>query len=209
MRKNPVRLLLSLFGLFLLLPACASTQLTAVWKDPAFQDQPRKIMVIGMLPNPASKRTFEEEMVKSLKKQGTDAIVSYTLLPEQPAPDREAVEKTMKEQGADAVIIARIMDKKTVTSYVPSTPGPRYGAPGYYGTSWQGYYAYNPGGGYRKDEFAVVQTNLYDLKTEKLIWTASSETWLANENRDLIMSYIDVVMRDLIKEKIVVPGKGK
>jgi hypothetical protein len=208
MRKTLSGPMLLLSSLFLLLLSCAATKLNAVWKDPSFQEQPKKIMIIGMLPAEVSKRFFEDEMARNLRKQGTDAIISYSLLPAQPAPDRAAVEKVMREQGADAVLIARIMDKKTVQSYVPSTPAPRYGGSGYYGSSWGGYYG-NTGGGVRTDEFAVIQTNLYDLKTEKLVWTASSDTWLAEDPMSLIKNFIEVIMADLVREKIVAPGKGK
>jgi hypothetical protein len=194
-----------------LLSSCATTELTSVWRDPAYQDHPRKIMVLGMLPVPGNKRIFEDEMVRKLREQGTDAFASYPLLPEQPAPDREGIEKVMREQGADAVLIARLMDKKTVTSYVPPPPPPprpMYGAaPSYYGSQWQGYYAYQ--GSVRQDEYTVVQTNLYDLKSEKLIWTAASETWMSEDSVRLILSFIDVIVKKMARDQVIAPGKGK
>lgn len=204
------RPLLLLFGLFLLLPSCATTELTAVWKEPSFRDHPRKIMIIGMIPAPKGKKIFEDEMVRSLRQRGTDAIVSYSLLPEQNAPDRAAVEKVMREQGADAVLIARLVDKKTVASYVPTSPAPGtpYGGRGYYGAQWYGYYSHNPGT-IREDEFAVIQTNLYDLKTEKLVWTAASETWLATDKVTLTLSFIDVITKKLVDDQIIASGKGR
>ena len=208
MRMTLVRPLLSLLVVFLFLPSCAATKLNAVWKDPEYQERPQKIMVIGMLPAEVSKRFFEDEMVRNFQKHGTDAVISYSLLPSQPAPDRDAVMNVMREQRADSVLIARLMDKKTVQSYVPSSPAPRYGGSGYYGSSWGGYYGY-AGGGVRTDEFAVIQTNLYDLKTEKLVWTASSDTWLAENPKSLIANFIEVIMKDLVNAKIVGPGKGK
>jgi hypothetical protein len=206
MKMTVFRTLLLLLGLLPVIPSCASTDLTAVWKDEAFRDQPRKIMIIGLLPDPRSRFTFEEEMVKSLRKRGTDATASHSLLREEPAPDKEAVEKVMKEQGADAVLIARLVDKKTVSSLVPASPGAAYGAPGYYGAQWHGYYSSNPGT-VRTDDFAVVQTNLYDLKTEKLVWTAASETWLAVDKFSLIQSFVDAITKELVREKIIVRGK--
>ncbi len=194
----------------LLLSSCASTQLTSVWKDTAYQDHPRKVMVIGMLQAPASKRTFEDEMVRQFRVRGTDAVPSYSLLPEQPAPSRESIERVMQEQGADSVIITRPVDKKTVTTYVPPPPpppGPMYGAaPSYYGSQWQSYYAYNQGG-VRQDEYAVVQTNLYDLRSKRLVWTAASETWLNESSGSAIASFIDVIMKRLAQDTILAPGK--
>ncbi len=208
MRTTLFRPLLLLSGL-LLLPSCATTELTAVWKEPSYREHPRKIMIIGMIPAPKGKKIFEDEMVRSLRKRGTDAIVSYSLVPEQ-APDRAAVEKVMSEQGADAVLIARLVDKKSVASFVPSSPAPgsAYGGRGYYGAQWYGNYSHNPGT-IREDEFAVIQTNLYDLKTDKLVWTAASETWLARDKVTLTLSFIDVITKKLVEDQIIAPGKGR
>jgi hypothetical protein len=211
MRIFVFRLSLFTSAALLILASCASTELTSVWRDPSYQDHPRKIMVIGMLPSPASKRMFEDEMVRQFRDRGTDAVASYALIPEDPAPDRATVEEAMKAEGCDTVLISRLMDKKTVTSYVPPpppSPRPMYGAPpGYYGSQWSGYYSYDAGS-VRQDEYAVVQTNIYDLKSEKLIWTAASQTWLNNNSSSAIASFIDVIMKKLARDKIIAPGKG-
>jgi hypothetical protein len=102
------------------------------------------------------------------------------------------------------------VDKKTVASYVPSSPAPgaAYGGRGYYGAQWYGYYSHNPGT-IQEDEFSVIQTNLYDLKSEKLVWTAASETWLATDKVTLTLSFIDVITKKLVDDQIIAPGKGR
>ncbi len=211
MKMSPLRMSLRAGAALLILASCASTELTSVWRDPSYQDHPHKIMVIGMLPSPATKRMFEDEMVLQFRERGIDAVASYALFPEDPTPDRAAIEQEMKTEGADAVLISKLMDKKTVTSYVPPPPPPTtvYGAPpGYYGSQWSGYYSYNQGG-VRQDEFAVVQTNIYDLKSEKLVWTAASQTWLGDNSRTAIAGFIDVIMKKLSADKVIAAGKGK
>jgi len=218
-RKENATMTMSVFrtsllpgAVLLILASCASTELTSVWRDPSYQDHPHKIMVIGMLPSPASKRMFEDEMVRQFRERGTDAVASYALFPEDPAPDRTAIEQEMRAMGADTVLISRLMDKKTVTSYVPpppASPRPMYGAPpGYYGSQWYGYYSYNTGS-VRQDEYAVVQTNIYDLKSEKLVWSAASQTWLNDNSRSTIASFIDVIMKKLSADSVIASGKGK
>ncbi len=211
MRTSFLRMFLLPSAVLLFLSSCASTEITSVWREPSYQDHPRKIMIIGMLPQASSNRMFEDEMVRRFKERGTDAIASYPVLPAEPAPDRAVIERVMREQGADTVLIARLMDKKTVTNYVPPppmAPRPMYGAPpSYYGSQWYGYYSYNAGT-VKQDEFAVVQTNIYDLKTEKLIWTAASETWLGENAGKAIVSFTDVVVKNLAKDKIIAE-KGK
>jgi hypothetical protein len=203
MAKSIFRYVLSMFVVALLLPSCsASTKLTSLWRDETYRDHPRKIMVIGMLKTPANRRILEDEMVRQLKTRGTDAVAGYTVLPEQVQATRETIIAKMNELGADAVLISRLMDKKSVTTYVPGTPPPT-------GYGFHSYYSYNPGY-VVQDEYAVVQTNLYDLKTDKLIWTAASETWISGDNNDnLIRTFTEVISDSLARQKVIAAGPAK
>lgn len=207
MIRSLSRCFLSTFALgLLLLPSCATTKLTTVWKDPAYQDRPTKIMIIALMKSPADRRVFEDEMVKQMQARGTGAVASYPVLGDQTDLSKEAIAAKMSEQGADAVLISRLMDKKTELNPMLGAPGPSY--PAAYRGGWHGYYAFSPGY-VVQDEFAVVQTNLYDLKTEKLIWTAASETWMAEQNVPLILSFIDVVVKTMERDRVIASGKGR
>jgi len=191
---------------FVLLPSCSpTTKLASVWRDDGYQTHPKKMMIIGELKNPGNRRLFEDEMVKQLKALGNDAVVSYAAIPERTGVDRDTITAKMNELGADAVLIARVVDKKTVSTYVPGTVRPGY--PGY-GGGWHGYYTYSQS--YTvQDEFAVLQTNLYDLKTDKLIWTAVSETWITENNESLIRSFTKVIIDRLVSDKMLTSGAIK
>jgi hypothetical protein len=184
--------------------ACTTTQITAVWKDPAYHTHPDKIMVIGVAKNPLNRRLFEDEFVQQLKAHGTDAIASYTVLPDAQQDNQPAIAKKVAELGADTVLITRMVSKKNVQVYVPGTP---YYPPPYYDT-WPNYYGY----GYRymytpgyiaNDEYAVIETNLYEANNEKLIWAASSETGISGSDPYIIKSYIDVMVNNMIGQGLL------
>jgi len=109
------------FGMLIamLITACAMTTLTSVWKDPSYQGQPRKIRVIGVARKPINKRIFEDEFVRQLKARGTDAVASYTVMPDEKQGDHAVIAAKMKEQSADAALISRRASKKTVHTSVP------------------------------------------------------------------------------------------
>ena len=201
-------------AILMLLSACASTDLTSVWKDVQYKGHAHKIMVIGILQSPVIQRQFEDEMARRLKEQRTDAIAGYTVLPDRPEDDRAATEQKVRELGADAVLIVQVVDKKTVTTYVPP-PGPApmhsmysgSGLPpptGYYGSTWQGYIAYSPGT-MVQDDYAVVRTNLYDLASGKLIWTASSETLLGDNAGSRVATFVKVIVKSLADNNVIAP----
>ena len=198
-----IRSLRNPFGLFILIAmlvtACATTQLNAVWKDPGYQTRPAKIMVVGVAKNPLNRRLFEDEFVQQLKARGTEAIASYTVLPDRQQDDHEAIAAKVKELGADAILITRLVSKKIVQTYVPATPyfpPPFYGSwPDYYGYGY--HYMYTPGY-IAEDEYAVIETNLYEAKSDKLVWAASSETGISDSDQSLIQGYIGVMVRNMI-----------
>jgi hypothetical protein len=194
--RNPFGLLILIA---ILLTACATTQLNAVWKDPGYQTRPAKIMVIGVARNPINRRLFEDEFVQQLKARGTEAIASYTVLPDRQQDDHEAIAAKVKELGADAILITRLVSKKIVQTYVPATP---YFPPPYYG-SWPDYYGYGyhymyTPGYIAEDEYAVIETNLYEAKSDKLVWAASSETGISDSDQSLIQGYIGVMVKNMI-----------
>jgi hypothetical protein len=190
-------------GLFIfiamLVTACTSTQLTSVWKDPSYQTRPARIMVVGVAKNPLNRRLFEDEFVRQLESRGTDAIASYTVIPDDQQGDQAAIAKKVAELGADTVLITRLVSKKIVRVYVPGSP---YFPPPFYAT-WPDYYGYGyhymyTPGYIAEDEYAVIETNLYQAKSNKLIWAASSETGINDSDQNLINSYVGVMVKTMI-----------
>ena len=186
------------------IPACATTTLTSAWKDPSYHGQPRKIMVIGVAKKPLNKRIFEDEFVKQLKARGTNAVASYTVMPDEKQGDNAVIAAKMKEQGADAVLISRLASKKTVHTYVP---GSAYYPPPYYG-NWHDYYGYGSQTMYTpgytaEDEYALMETNLYDAGNAKLIWSAASETEILGSDQNQIISYIGVMVKAMADQKLL------
>jgi hypothetical protein len=204
-----IRNLIKPFGILLigvmLVTACGSTQLTSTWKDPSYQARPAKVMVIGQATKPEIRKLFEDEFVRQLKARGTESIASYTVLADKQQDDQVAIAAKLKELGADSVLLTRLVSKKNVQYYVPGTafasPAPYYG-------SWAANYGYghsqmNSPGYVANDEYAVIETNLYETSSEKLVWNATSETLMGDTNRNLIMSYIEVMVKAMSYNKLL------
>jgi hypothetical protein len=50
-----------------------------------------------------------------------------------------------------------------------------------------------------------LETNLYDVKTEKLIWSGQSETWSKDSKDQIINDVIKAVVNNLQKNKLLAP----
>lgn len=199
--RNPFGILL--LGAFLV-TSCATTEIKAIWKDPAYQSRPVRIMVIGVAKNPLNRRLFEDEFALQLNTRGTEAIASYTVLPDKLQDDQTAIAAKVKELKADAVLITRLVSKKTVQVYVPGTvyyPPPYYGTwPDYYGYGYR--YLYSPGY-IAESEYAIIETNLYETTSDKLVWAASSETILSGSDKSLIKSYIGIMADTMVEQGLL------
>lgn len=161
-------------------------------------------MVIGVAKNPLNRRLFEDEFIQQLKARGTEAIASYTVLSDRQQDDQAAIAAKVKELGADTVLITRLVGKKTVQVYVPGTvyyPPPYYGTwPDYYGYGYR--YIYSPGY-IAESEYAVIETNLYETKNDKLVWAASSETVISDSDKSLIKSYIGIMVNTMVEQGLI------
>jgi hypothetical protein len=185
------------------LAACSTTYVSSLWRDPTYQVKPHKIMIIGIAKSPANKRTLEDDFAKRLKLQGTDAVSSYAILPDDKDGNKDAIAAKMKEQGADAVLITRIASRKTVYTNLLEV----YAPPQSYRT-WQNYYEYGYGNitspnDVEETKYAVMETNMYDAGNDKLIWSASSETQITGTDQNFIKSYVNVMVKNMTQQKLL------
>lgn len=188
----------------ILLMACATAmQPSEVWKDPSYHALPNKIMVVGISRKPVNRRIFEDEFVRQIKNRGLEAVASYTVLSDELQSDHKAIAVEVKKAKADAVLITRVASKKIEKAYVP---GPYYPPP-YYGT-WPDYYGYGYNALYApgyvtEEEISVVETNLYDAATNKLVWASSTDIWQRGTAKERIFIYIDIVVKSLVKDGLL------
>lgn len=198
--RHNVLALARLGSISVLLAACSTTQIKSVWKDPSYVGQPLKVMVVAVAKEPITRRIIEDEFVLQLKAHGTDAIASYTTLPDRKQDDQAAIARMVVQLGADTVLVSRLVSKRNVRVYYPATVSHRpfiYGKwPDYYR---QGYETINTPGYTTKYEYALMETNLYDASNDSLIWAATTETGVDNLNQNLIKPFIGSILNIMLE----------
>jgi len=162
---------------FLFCASCSTTTMGTVWADKNYQGgKIKKIFVIGVSKDPTVRRVFEDEFVNQLKSLGTDAVPSYSLIPSEEMIDRPTVESKMKEVGADGVIVTTLVDKKT-QKVQSSTYSTNRGYYGYYSRSYNSQVVRQRTTSYEYEVFNL-ETNLYEIRNQKMIWSSLSDTQL-------------------------------
>jgi hypothetical protein len=162
-----------------------STKVLGSYSSPDVTDTYSKVMIVGLTSNVVARRNVEDQIAAALQKEGILATSSISVFAPsymQKEPAKDEVMNKIREDGFDGVLTIALLDEQTETRYVPGTtsyaPVSMYG---YYG-SFGGYYStmyptfYDPGY-YTTDKTYVVESNLYDSDSEKLIWSAQTETY--------------------------------
>jgi hypothetical protein len=148
-----------------LLMACASTKLEKSWADPSFSLNPnpyKKVLVVAPLKDEASQRIAEDKIVKQLKK--SVGVQSYTYLKSTDTDPKILNEKLLKD-GFDGIIVMHLTDVEKSVSY---NQGSSYGG-------WYGYRSYTPGY-YTENKTFLVETNMYSVKDDKLMWSGTTSS---------------------------------
>ena len=152
--------------------------------------------IIGAAKKPGIRKIFEREFVNQLKSHGVYALESNEYIPGDKMLDKDVIVSKIRELDVNAVLVTRLLEQKHIVRKVPG-----------YCSTWNRYYeeSYESScpRGYNCEEIAALETNLYDAKTEKLIWSAISETNVEAGTYDVIKGFITSIIKDLSEENIL------
>ena len=187
--------------LFLLpLGGCAEKPVVSdFWLDEAFDGQRYgNILVIGAAEKITFRNIFEDEFVKQLGSKGIYATPSYHILPYNNMLTRELVLSAVDQYDIDSVLITSLVQRSKIKTFYTT----RYNNP--YEFYKQTYYTIrepNKLGAYETD-FLILKTNLYDVNTEKLIWSITSDSKIMYKIKSL-KSIISLIISKLDKDGLI------
>ena len=203
--------------IFVTVTACSSTTMDGSWASPDFKGQIKNVYIIGITKNEMNRRIFEDTFDRALAEYGVKGISSYNDLPANLEADKNVIKERMLANGADSVLLTQLIDQRTETVTTPGTisgysSGPFYGDRGYsnrpYYRDWGGYYdrrydiTYQPP---TTTQFVIltVESVLYDLKTEEMIWSAQLETVVESTIDKMMQDFAKVVTKDLREKGMI------
>lgn len=161
--------------------ACASSPFIASWKAPdaaPLQLSGSKVAAVVMMSNQASRRAAEDALAREITARGAQGVPMYTILPEGKPESEAAARAALEKAGvAGAVVMRPVSVDKEISSTPVTYSQPMYSGyyGGYYGHGWGT--SWGPSGGeIRTDTIVVVETLVYSLKQNKLVWGGQSRT---------------------------------
>jgi len=209
-----IRSLLAGSLLLLVTGACATTKFTSTWKAPDAQPLELrandKVVAMVMAETPGLRRSGEANLADELDKRGLKGVPAYTLIAEADVEDEAKARAAIEGSGAVAVVVLRPLGSEKEVS---STPGmymgaSYWGAP-YYGGFWGGgYYGYGWGGAWappeiRTDTYVYVETLVYDLRQNKLLWAGRTSTMNPSDVGSAVKELAAAVGRELRESGLI------
>jgi len=207
------RLLRPIAGAALLvLCACVgNTTFTSTWKSPdvtGLTPVGKTIVAVFVSRDESQRRGGEDAMVADLNRFGAHGIPAYTLVPSGTKPDAQAAQAAFKQAGANAVVVMRVVGKDQQITYTPGGPSPAYygGFGPYWGYGWGA--AYDPGY-LRTDTVVSVETTVYSLERDKLLWASQSRTTNPDNLPALVNEVADATANEMVKQGLLAPPAKK
>ena len=194
-------------GAVLILSACAgSTTFTSTWKAPDTQKVDpvgKTIAALVIAGDPKRRRDAEVYLANDLNARGVRGIAAYTVIGLD-HPTLDYVRTRFKEAGIEGVVVMRLIGHdQTVIVDPGGFSGSVYGTFGSYYSGYGMAVSYSTGS-VQTDTQVTIETLLYSLKQDKLLWAGTSRTSNPDGIQGLVTEVADAVSREVAKQGLVV-----
>jgi hypothetical protein len=162
------------------LAACATTSLQSTWKNPATAPlnlKGKKVVALVVTDEEALRYAVEDEAAREITAHGAIGVPAYRLLPQAQIRDKERARAIFEREGIEAVVVVRqVAKEKALSGSFWSNPGySSFWGPGFWGGGWG--WGWGAGDGYlRTDTILIVETLVYSLQQNQLVWASQSQT---------------------------------
>jgi hypothetical protein len=199
------------------LAACSktTTNISQSYRNPGFEETVfKKLFVIGVAENQESRKAFEDAFAKAIAAEGGGAQASWSLLPQSTKLEEEEIRAAIEGGDFDGVLITRLLsvdkDQEYVEPKAYTNAQTRYyaGGGGLYGYGYYGFYGttyakvHEPGY-FETSTTLRLETNLYSLATDGLVWTGQSDTVDPESIPDARASMTAAVAKRLKEERLI------
>jgi hypothetical protein len=182
---------------------CA-TGLVSSWKAPdaqPFQLRGEKVAAVVMVNDQSIRLAGEDALARELSARGAEGVPMYSLLAGAD-PDEAKARAAAERAGVAGVIVLRPVrvDKEILSRAIYS--GPMYGG------FWGGYYGHGWGSAWsdaeiHTDTIIIVETLVYSLTQNKLVWAGQSKTTNPASLNRLIENTAEQVADELVRQGLI------
>ena len=184
------------------LVGAGSTRFVSKWKNPVagpISQSGEKVAAFVITAEESMRLGPEESLAGELRSRGVDSVAGYTVLPGELARDKEKAKEFLGKAGITSVVLLRVLgNEEREKNYAPGAvwwSGPNYpGFWNYWGYSWT--VVYTPGY-LQKDKIYSIETLVYSVAQDQLLWAGRSETFNPKDIRSFIKDLVDAAGKEM------------
>jgi hypothetical protein len=187
---------------------CASSAFVSSWRAPdaePLQIEGAKVAVVAMIDQVASRRAAEDAIARELTMRGASGVPMYMIYADEDPTDEPAARAALERDGYTGVVVFRPVGTEQEVVATPTYVGPAYSV------YWGGYYGYGWGmpwyGEIRTYSVVSVETLVYSLRQNKLVWGGQSTTRDPPNVDRLVHDTAGKVVKELERQGLLVAGK--
>lgn len=176
----------------------AAPKFTSVWKSPVAREVSfagKKVAALVLTDDQSLRVAGEESLTRELAGRGLQSVASYRIVPKEELKDPDKAKGWYEKSGVEGVVALRPVSAEKRTSYTPGTwVNPNYGTLwGWYGYGWGSVYV---PGSVQKDDVVTVETLIFSVPRNALLWAAVSET----KNPKELSRFVQELVKESVKE---------
>ena len=176
----------------------AAPKFTSAWRSPdagSVSFAGKKVAALVIAQDDSLRMAGEEALVRELTARGLQSVATYRIAPKEELQSADRAKGWFEKANVDGVVAMRPVSNDKRTTYNPGT----WVNP-YYSTLW-GYYGYGWGnmyipGSVERDTVVVVETTIYSVSRNQLLWAAVSET----KNPKTLQRFVEDLVKESVKE---------
>jgi len=199
------RLFVALFVVAASTYVIAAPKFLAVWKSPEvarLNFAMKKVAALVITDSQSLQMSGEEALSRELTERGVNGTPTYRFVPREELKSAEKAKPWFERAKVDGVVALRPVKRDTVQEYSPVI-----WSSGYYPDFW-GYYGYGWSNVYvipnsRETTIVTVETLIYDLTRNQLVWAATSETRDPKNLQDFVKDLVAEAVKEMKKMKLV------
>jgi hypothetical protein len=188
--------------------AAASPKFISTWKTPEAAGASfagKKVAALIISDDQNLRVSGEEALVRHLAEIGlAQGVASYRIVPREELRDPAKAQGWYERSGVEGVVAMRLVQADTRKTWTPSVwSSPSYNTFwGYYGYGWGSVYVYDPGQT-RIDQVAVVETLVFDVPQNALLWAAVTESINPKDADRAIKDIVTATVKEMTKQGLM------
>ena len=175
----------------------ASVKFTSTWKSMdagTVSFAGKKVAALVISKDDSLRVAGEESLARELSARGIQGVATYRIAPKEELLRAETAKGWFEKGGIEGVVALRPVSADRRQTYTPGT-----WVTSSYSTLW-GYYGYGWGsvyvpGSVQRETVVVVETTIYSVPRNELLWAAVSET----RNPEDLSQFVNELVKESVK----------